>query len=713
MDIKRALRVAGDITLLGTLFLSTFFVISTFFGVPYPLKVVLSGSMKPTFDRGDLVIVLPSKDIQIGDIVAVRTCGGLEVLHRVVKVEGNGIVTRGDANNLTDQKMCGIKYTPLSYVEGKAVSFLGHPLRIPRVGYLAIYMGPVIRSIMMDPVKLSITSSVLMGILIAPSIMRKRKDQSKRKDYIPRLFMIIALGALSMTIVGILNSRIASYTVIVDPKLKTSISFGSAMAISPNTTANITITIRNVGILPTMTIATMKGELWSYTSPRSGHIISKIDPKGETHLKFSITPMYEGKGIERLRGKVHVWNIFLGFILPRPILELIASLDPIAGIAIGNTLILLIITSPFIVFLVLYKERKDTLILMMEQLPGRLPKILREFSDDELEELSRIINDLERITGRRLTKSVKSRSLVIPVVIAAMFFIMASSNYVWASEYVSYPSEGKVSIAIPPQANIATENRYWSSLSNDMIKINLSIVGSGEISIRNGVVRIYNYDDEPQYVWAEPSSDLTDVIYWIKIGGKKVWKRGSGKIGEIKINSGNYKDVTFKIDARFASVGQRDGRLIIHFSDHQSESGVASWKLVADVQRPSKRVVINEVELNPPGSDSGNEWIELYNPSYRIILLRGWKVKALHGEPTEKSIPPHATLLPHDYYVFNPSDRWLDNRNECIQLIDNRGKLVDFTILMSDTRNNKKTWQRAPDGSDNWKFKEGTKGSSN
>jgi len=33
---------------------------------------------------------------------------------------------------------------------------------------------------------------------------------------------------------------------------------------------------------------------------------------------------------------------------------------------------------------------------------------------------------------------------------------------------------------------------------------------------------------------------------------------------------------------------------------------------------------INEVELNPAGSDGGKEWIELYSDS--LINLEGWKL---------------------------------------------------------------------------------------
>ncbi len=35
-------------------------------------------------------------------------------------------------------------------------------------------------------------------------------------------------------------------------------------------------------------------------------------------------------------------------------------------------------------------------------------------------------------------------------------------------------------------------------------------------------------------------------------------------------------------------------------------------------------LLINEVEMNPPGSDSGAEWIEIFNPTTEAVALAGW-----------------------------------------------------------------------------------------
>ena len=39
------------------------------------------------------------------------------------------------------------------------------------------------------------------------------------------------------------------------------------------------------------------------------------------------------------------------------------------------------------------------------------------------------------------------------------------------------------------------------------------------------------------------------------------------------------------------------------------------------------QVVVNEVMVNPYGDDTGQEWIELYNPGNEPVNLNGWTVK--------------------------------------------------------------------------------------
>ena len=68
----------------------------------YGLADVLSGSMEPTFSKGTLLVVRQTSDVQQGDVVVYQD-GRELVVHRVVGVQGDTVVTQGDANNVADE----------------------------------------------------------------------------------------------------------------------------------------------------------------------------------------------------------------------------------------------------------------------------------------------------------------------------------------------------------------------------------------------------------------------------------------------------------------------------------------------------------------------------------------------------------------------------------------------------------------------------------
>jgi len=95
--------------------------------------IIASGSMQPTLNVGDMVIVLstPAKAIKIGDIIQYRTAD-TPTVHRVIdKYEAGGttwFVTQGDANNAPDDPVNERQ------VMGKAI------FTIPKLGWVSIYL---------------------------------------------------------------------------------------------------------------------------------------------------------------------------------------------------------------------------------------------------------------------------------------------------------------------------------------------------------------------------------------------------------------------------------------------------------------------------------------------------------------------------------------------------------------------------------------------
>jgi len=110
---------------------------------------------------------------------------------------------------------------------------------------------------------------------------------------------------------------------------------------------------------------------------------------------------------------------------------------------------------------------------------------------------------------------------------------------------------------------------------------------------------------------------------------------------------------------------------------------------------------INEVESNPSGADSGNEWIELYDRG--DFDLNGYKL--VNNDGDELLLSGSFSK----YYVYTLEKQWLDNTDEKVFLY-NSGELVDETDLIDDGENDDKTWQLC--GKD-WEFYEDTKDDKN
>ncbi len=111
-------------------------------------------------------------------------------------------------------------------------------------------------------------------------------------------------------------------------------------------------------------------------------------------------------------------------------------------------------------------------------------------------------------------------------------------------------------------------------------------------------------------------------------------------------------------------------------------------------------IIITEIELNPTGTDAGNEWIELY--SENEINLEGYKIINNDG----KEINLSGSFL--GYYAYISSKQWLDNEDEKVFLYKG-SELVDETDLLKDSWNDGRTWQLC----NLWESKEQTKGKEN
>ena len=102
----------------------------TIFG--YKNFIVISGSMTPSLNIGDIVFVTFTNDIKENDIITFRVNNGV-VTHRVVEIlEENGekrYKTKGDANNTSDTELLKIED-----IEGK------YRFKIGYVGNIILFL---------------------------------------------------------------------------------------------------------------------------------------------------------------------------------------------------------------------------------------------------------------------------------------------------------------------------------------------------------------------------------------------------------------------------------------------------------------------------------------------------------------------------------------------------------------------------------------------
>lgn len=131
-------------------------------------------------------------------------------------------------------------------------------------------------------------------------------------------------------------------------------------------------------------------------------------------------------------------------------------------------------------------------------------------------------------------------------------------------------------------------------------------------------------------------------------------------------------------------------------------------------------VVVNEFESNPPGADSGNEWVELYNSTASTVDISGYTLVAGSNEKTKRMTIENTALSSRERLVITLDKHMvlLNDKNdalngECVILLDDKGVEIDRSIVGKDRDNSNYTWQRVADGALDWTFADGTPGSGN
>lgn len=152
---------------------------ASYFG--YSLFEVESGSMSPTINVKDMVVVEKTSDIKKNDIITYKVDNSF-VTHRVVEVEKNKIIAKGDYNNYED------KTIPRKDVIGKVVKVF------PKFG--------VWKRIMLSPIVLIAIffTMLLFGLGLSYEDTKKTKKKKMDKFSLKKLFSKERINSIKKTI---------------------------------------------------------------------------------------------------------------------------------------------------------------------------------------------------------------------------------------------------------------------------------------------------------------------------------------------------------------------------------------------------------------------------------------------------------------------------------------------------------------------------------
>ena len=104
-----------------------------------PIVSVYSYSMYPVLHRGDLLFVNGWDNYMIGDVIIYQTSArAYPIVHRAIEDTGNGFITKGDNNPITDQEGFNIGPIKENQINGRVI--FGMPL----LGYPKIFLDSII-----------------------------------------------------------------------------------------------------------------------------------------------------------------------------------------------------------------------------------------------------------------------------------------------------------------------------------------------------------------------------------------------------------------------------------------------------------------------------------------------------------------------------------------------------------------------------------------
>ena len=218
MVMKKFTRLIDIILYLVTITMLVSAVGSLIAKKPMLLSAVRSNSMFPLFQRGDMIFIRQitgKTKVKVGDIIVFKAEeGSLKpkgwIVHRIVG--GNpqqGYITKGDANERTDQESVGgVKIKP-DWMAARVVTVGKIAIKLPLIGHLTLFMERYQK----NPLFFPAFGAVLMITIIANTPSGKNKSKNK----VP-MQLICIFGGLTISIILAISMLTASqhFTIVYE-----------------------------------------------------------------------------------------------------------------------------------------------------------------------------------------------------------------------------------------------------------------------------------------------------------------------------------------------------------------------------------------------------------------------------------------------------------------------------------------------------------------
>ncbi|MBQ8293551.1 MAG: signal peptidase I [Bacilli bacterium] len=124
--------------------------------------IVLSGSMEPELSVNDLIFIKEVDEYLVNDVVVFQENSSL-VVHRIIEINGDQVITQGDANNVADEAIA------MSDIKGKVV------MHIPFVGSIV------------SAIKSPIGIVCILGVAVVLLVLSYRKEKDEEIEKINKI----------------------------------------------------------------------------------------------------------------------------------------------------------------------------------------------------------------------------------------------------------------------------------------------------------------------------------------------------------------------------------------------------------------------------------------------------------------------------------------------------------------------------------------------